>query len=132
MGILINCGPIETGVKHLFSGVVWTMMSPGGSSMASLENIVGFLSVNTSPDDLIDTDFEQIGVVLEVMFNVFKEFIFLLGRHPLHDEVTRMVVCKVGKPWGRRVTTKRNHIECLERKCFIYFLFLGHILMRVF
>nr|GEX03361.1 reverse transcriptase domain-containing protein [Tanacetum cinerariifolium] len=30
VGITIDCGPIKTRVKHLFGGVVWAMMSPGG------------------------------------------------------------------------------------------------------
>nr|GEY22765.1 hypothetical protein [Tanacetum cinerariifolium] len=92
MGITIDCGPIETGVKHLFGGVVWAMMSPGGSIMASLKNISGFLAVNTPPDDLIRTDFKQEGVVLKVMLHVFEEFVLLLGRHPFHNKFTRMVL----------------------------------------
>nr|GEV90391.1 hypothetical protein [Tanacetum cinerariifolium] len=39
------------------------MMSPGGSIVASLKNVNGFLAMNTPPDDLIRTDFEQEGVV---------------------------------------------------------------------
>nr|GEX66717.1 hypothetical protein [Tanacetum cinerariifolium] len=48
-----NCEPVKTGVKHLFGGVVRAMMSSGRSIVASLENINGFLAVNTPPDDLI-------------------------------------------------------------------------------
>nr|GFB62994.1 hypothetical protein [Tanacetum cinerariifolium] len=93
-------GPIESGVKHLFGGVVRAMMSPGGSIVASLENVNGFLAVNTPPDDLIRIDFEQKGVVPKVMLHIFEELVLLLGRHSLDNEIPRMVVCKVGKPWG--------------------------------
>nr|GEV42174.1 hypothetical protein [Tanacetum cinerariifolium] len=60
---IIDSRPIESGVKHLFGGVVRAMMSPGGSIVESLENVNGFLAVNTPPDDLIRTDFEQKGVI---------------------------------------------------------------------
>nr|GEU81210.1 reverse transcriptase domain-containing protein [Tanacetum cinerariifolium] len=60
---MIDCGPIKLEVKRLFGGIVRAMMSPAGSIVASLENVNGFLSVNTSSDDLIRTDFEQEGVV---------------------------------------------------------------------
>nr|GEU81195.1 hypothetical protein [Tanacetum cinerariifolium]GEY60004.1 hypothetical protein [Tanacetum cinerariifolium] len=78
--------------------VVRAMMSPDGSIVASLENVNGFLAVNTSPDDLIHTDFEQEGVVPKVMLHILEEFVLLLGRHSLNNEVPRMVVCKVDKP----------------------------------
>nr|GFC32899.1 hypothetical protein [Tanacetum cinerariifolium] len=93
-------GPIESGVKHLFGGVVWAMMSPDGSKVASLENVNGFLYVNTPPDDLIRIDFKQEGAVPNVMLHILEEFVLLLGRHSLNNEIPRMVVCKVGKPWG--------------------------------
>nr|GEW61508.1 hypothetical protein [Tanacetum cinerariifolium] len=51
------------------------MMSPGGSIVVSLENINGFLAVNTPPDDLIRIDFEQEGVVPKVMLHIFEEFV---------------------------------------------------------
>nr|GEZ74569.1 reverse transcriptase domain-containing protein [Tanacetum cinerariifolium] len=60
-----HCGPIESKVKHLLGGVVWAMISLSGSIVASLENVNGFLTVNTPLDDLIRTDFEQNGVVLK-------------------------------------------------------------------
>nr|GEU93436.1 hypothetical protein [Tanacetum cinerariifolium] len=63
VGITVDCGPIESRVKHFFGGVVRAMVSPGGSIVASLENVIGFLAVNRPPDDLILTDFEQEGVV---------------------------------------------------------------------
>nr|GEY83514.1 reverse transcriptase domain-containing protein [Tanacetum cinerariifolium] len=75
------------------------MMSLGGSIVASLENINSFLAVYTPPNGLIRTDFEQEGVVPKVMLHIFKEFVLLLGRHSLNNEVPRMVVCKIGKPW---------------------------------
>nr|GEU97991.1 hypothetical protein [Tanacetum cinerariifolium] len=98
MGITIDCGPIKTEVKHLFGGVVSAMMSPGGSIVASLKNINGFLAMNTPPDDLIRIDFKQEGVIPKVMLHIFEEFVLLLGRHPFHNKVPRMVVCKIGKP----------------------------------
>nr|GFA75783.1 hypothetical protein [Tanacetum cinerariifolium] len=58
-----NCGPIEFGFKHLLGGVVQAMMSPSGSIVSSLENVNGFLVVNTPPDDLSRTDFKQEGVI---------------------------------------------------------------------
>nr|GEX53433.1 putative ribonuclease H-like domain-containing protein [Tanacetum cinerariifolium] len=66
------------------------MVSPGGSIVASLENVNDFLSVNTPHDDLIRTDFEQEGVVTKVKLHTFEEFVLLLGRHSLNNEVPRM------------------------------------------
>nr|GEZ92247.1 hypothetical protein [Tanacetum cinerariifolium] len=83
-------GPIESKVKHLFGYVVRAMMSPGGSIVASLENVNGFLAVNTPPDDLICIDFKQDGVVPKVMLHIFEEFVLLLGQHALNNEVPRM------------------------------------------
>nr|GEX60088.1 hypothetical protein [Tanacetum cinerariifolium] len=77
--------------------VVRAMMSPGGSLVASLENVNGFLVVYTPSDDLIHTDFEKKGVVSKVMLHILEEFVFLLGRHSLDNEIPRMVVCKVRK-----------------------------------
>nr|GEY03577.1 hypothetical protein [Tanacetum cinerariifolium] len=90
VGITIDCGPIESEIKHLLGSVVRAMMSPGGSIMAILENVNGFLAVNTPPDDLIRTYFKPKGVVPKVMLHVFEEFVFLLGRHSLNNEVPRM------------------------------------------
>nr|GEW43977.1 hypothetical protein [Tanacetum cinerariifolium] len=73
---------------------------PDGSIVASLENINGFLAVNTPPDDLIRTDFKQERVFPKVILHVFEEFVLLLGRHPFHNKVPRMVVYKIGKPLG--------------------------------
>nr|GEV79889.1 hypothetical protein [Tanacetum cinerariifolium] len=56
VGITVDSGPIEFKVKHLLGGVVRAMMSLGGSTVASLENVNGFLVVNTPPDDLIRID----------------------------------------------------------------------------
>nr|GEX94612.1 reverse transcriptase domain-containing protein [Tanacetum cinerariifolium] len=94
----IDCGPIESEVKHLLGSVVRAIMSPGGYIMESLENFNGFLAVYTPPDDLIRTNFKQKGVVPEVMLYILEEFVLLLGRHSLNNEIPRMVVCKVGKP----------------------------------
>nr|GEZ51415.1 hypothetical protein [Tanacetum cinerariifolium] len=87
MGITVDCGPIKSIVKHLFGGVVRAMMSPGGSIEESLKNANGFLAVNTPPNDLIRKDFEQEGVVPKVMLHNFEEFVLLLGRHSLNNEV---------------------------------------------
>nr|GEW01249.1 retrovirus-related Pol polyprotein from transposon TNT 1-94 [Tanacetum cinerariifolium] len=96
----VLCGPIESGVKHLLGSVVQAMMFPGGSIVESLKNVNGFLAMYTPSDDLIHTDFEQKGVVPEVMLHILEEFVFMLGRHSLDNEIPRMIVCKVGKPWG--------------------------------
>nr|GEX28282.1 reverse transcriptase domain-containing protein [Tanacetum cinerariifolium] len=98
---MVDSGSIESGVKHLLGSVVWAMMSPGGSIVASLENVNGFLVVYTPSDDLIYTDFEKKGVVPEVMLHILEEFDFLLGRHSLDNKIPCMVVCKVDKPWGK-------------------------------
>nr|GFA78560.1 hypothetical protein [Tanacetum cinerariifolium] len=66
------------------------MMSPGGSIVASLKNVNGFLAVNIPPDDLIRIDFEQEGVVPKVMLHIFEEFVLFLGRHPFNNEVPHM------------------------------------------
>nr|GEZ38085.1 hypothetical protein [Tanacetum cinerariifolium] len=66
------------------------MMSLDGSIMESLENVNGFLAVNTSPNDLISTDFEQEWVVPKVMLHILREFVLLLGRHSLNNEVPLM------------------------------------------
>ncbi|GJS07985.1 hypothetical protein Tco_0364781 [Tanacetum coccineum] len=59
MGIFVDCGPIKSGVKNLFGGVVGTVMSPGGSPYGqAVEGCDIFLARNTSPDHLICTGFE--------------------------------------------------------------------------
>nr|GEZ90416.1 reverse transcriptase domain-containing protein [Tanacetum cinerariifolium] len=90
LGITVDSRPIKTRVKHLLSSVVWAMMSPSGSFVASLENVNGFLAVNTPSDDLIRTDFEQKGIVLKVMLHILEEFILLPRRHSLNNEIPRM------------------------------------------
>nr|GEV29098.1 hypothetical protein [Tanacetum cinerariifolium] len=90
VGITLDCGPIKSDVKHLFGGVVQAMMSPNGSIVASLENVNGFLAVNTSLDDLMHIDFKQKGVVPKVMLHIFEEFVLLLGRHSLNNEIPCM------------------------------------------
>nr|GEW95784.1 hypothetical protein [Tanacetum cinerariifolium] len=49
------------------------------SRVESLEDINGFLARYTPSNDLINTDFKQIGVIREIMLYIFKEFAFLLG-----------------------------------------------------
>nr|GEU40950.1 hypothetical protein [Tanacetum cinerariifolium] len=61
--LIVDCGSIKFGVKHLFGSVVRAMVSSGGSIVAILENVNGFLAVNTLPDDLIRIDFKQEGVI---------------------------------------------------------------------
>nr|GEY68862.1 copia protein [Tanacetum cinerariifolium] len=65
------------------------MVSLGGSIVASLENVNGFLTVYTPSDDLINTNFKQKAVVPEIVLHILKEFIFLLG-HALDNEIPRM------------------------------------------
>nr|GEV27509.1 hypothetical protein [Tanacetum cinerariifolium] len=60
-----HSGPIESRVKHLLGSVVRAMISPGGSIVASLENVNGFLAMYTPLDDLIRTTFKKEGVVPE-------------------------------------------------------------------
>ncbi|GKF87773.1 hypothetical protein Tco_0258650, partial [Tanacetum coccineum] len=62
----------ESGIKDLFGGEICTMMSPGG-------NVESFFAVHTPPDHLIRTDFEQEGVIPEVVFDIFEKLVFLLG-----------------------------------------------------
>nr|GFB12084.1 hypothetical protein [Tanacetum cinerariifolium] len=90
LGITVDCGLIKSEVKHLFGGVVQALMSHGGSIVASLENVNGFLAVNTPPDDLIRIDLKQEGIVPKVMLHIFEEFVLLLGSHPFNNEVSRM------------------------------------------
>nr|GEZ95624.1 hypothetical protein [Tanacetum cinerariifolium] len=118
-GYVLNHGLIPP-PDHLFGGDtgllnVWAVLSPGGSIVASLENVNGFMAMYTPSDDLIHIDFEKKGVVPEIMLHILEEFIFLLGRHSLDNETSRMIVCEVSKPWGSGVTMRRNQIECLER-----------------
>nr|GEY56664.1 hypothetical protein [Tanacetum cinerariifolium] len=114
-----NGRPEETGIRDLFGGEVSTMMSPRGSIVASFENVESFFVMHTPPDHLIRADLKQKGVVPKIVFHVFEKLVFLLGRHSLNDKVTRVVICKVYKPRGTRITTKSNRTERLERKCFI-------------
>nr|GEV58319.1 reverse transcriptase domain-containing protein [Tanacetum cinerariifolium] len=96
----VDHGPVESRVKHLLGSVVLAMLSPDRSVVVSLDNVNGFLVVYTPSDDLIRTDFEKKRVVPEVMLHILEEFVFLLGRHSLDNEIPRMIVCKVSKPWG--------------------------------
>ncbi|GKB72416.1 hypothetical protein Tco_0933828 [Tanacetum coccineum] len=108
------------------------MMSPRGSIMASFEDVESFLAVHTPPDHLIRTYLKQEGVVPKVVFDVFEKLSFLLGRHSFDHKIPRMVVYKIGKPWGIIISTKSNHPKCLERKGFRNFLFLKLTLMEIF
>nr|GEW09691.1 reverse transcriptase domain-containing protein [Tanacetum cinerariifolium] len=58
--------------------------------MTLSENVNGFLAMYTPSDDLISTDFKQKGVVPEIVLHILEEFIFLLGRHALDNEIPRM------------------------------------------
>nr|GEZ32013.1 hypothetical protein [Tanacetum cinerariifolium] len=78
--------------------VVQAMMSPGGSMVASLKNVNDFLAMYTLPDDLIRKDFKQKGVVPKVMLHILEEFILLLGRHSLNNEVPRMNPSEQSRP----------------------------------
>ncbi|GJS70910.1 hypothetical protein Tco_0703751 [Tanacetum coccineum] len=61
--------PKESGIKDLFGGEICTMMSPGGSIVASFENVESFFaSCSTTPDHLIAQNFEQERVMQEVVF----------------------------------------------------------------
>ncbi|GJX12821.1 hypothetical protein Tco_0204579 [Tanacetum coccineum] len=71
--------PKESGIKELFGGEICTMMSPGGSIVASFENVESFFVVHTPPDHLIRTDFEQEGVIPEVVFCIFEKTCFSAG-----------------------------------------------------
>ncbi|GJV52744.1 hypothetical protein Tco_1448485 [Tanacetum coccineum] len=66
-----------SGIKGPFLAVRFApLMSPGGSIVASFENVESFLAVHTSSDHLIRTDFKQEGVIPEVVFNVFEKLVF--------------------------------------------------------
>ncbi|GJU17988.1 hypothetical protein Tco_1145954 [Tanacetum coccineum] len=88
--IFVNSGPKETGIKDLFGGEICNMMSPGGSIVASFEDVESFFVVRTPSDHLIRTYFEQ-----EVMFNIFEILVLLLGRHPFNNEIPRVYLSPV-------------------------------------
>ncbi|GKA04102.1 hypothetical protein Tco_0676883, partial [Tanacetum coccineum] len=71
--------PKESGIKDLFGSEICTVMSPGGSIVASFEYVESFFAVHTPPDHLIRINFEQEGVIPEVMFDIFEKLVFLLG-----------------------------------------------------
>nr|GEX18531.1 zinc finger, CCHC-type, retrotransposon Gag domain protein [Tanacetum cinerariifolium] len=58
--------------------------------VASLENVNGFLAVYTPNDDLIRTNFKQEGIIPKVMLHILEEFVLLLGRLSLNNEILRM------------------------------------------
>nr|GFA50397.1 hypothetical protein [Tanacetum cinerariifolium] len=83
VGILVDGGPKETGIKDLFGSEVCTMMSPRGSIVASYENVESFFSVHTQPDYLIRTNLKQERVVPKIVFHVFEKLIFCWDVIPL-------------------------------------------------
>nr|GEW64594.1 hypothetical protein [Tanacetum cinerariifolium] len=83
-------GPKEISIEDLFDGEVSTMMSPRGSIVASFENVESFFAMHTLPDHLIRTNLEEKGVVLKIVFHIFEKLAFLLRRHTLNNEVTRV------------------------------------------
>nr|GEU76148.1 60S ribosomal protein L22-2-like [Tanacetum cinerariifolium] len=46
MGIPVNSGPKETGIKYFLSGEIGTMMAPSGSFMTSFDDIISFLAMH--------------------------------------------------------------------------------------
>nr|GFB20452.1 hypothetical protein [Tanacetum cinerariifolium] len=49
LGIFVNGGPEETGIKDLLGGEVSTTMSPRGSIVASFKNVESFLPIGGRP-----------------------------------------------------------------------------------
>ncbi|GJQ95093.1 hypothetical protein Tco_0006232 [Tanacetum coccineum] len=78
-------------IKDLFGGEICTVMSPGGSIVASFEYVESFFASATPTDLLIATDFEQEG----------------------HPRILR----KSAKPWGY-YQTRRATVMSFVRKCF--------------
>ncbi|GJS90404.1 hypothetical protein Tco_0773040 [Tanacetum coccineum] len=101
-----------------------TRVSPGGSTVASLR-ISKLLCRHTRRITLLfltaeTTIFEphilNKRVIPKVVFDVFEKLLFLLRRHPFDHKIPRMVVCKMGKPWGIIITTKGDVKSSLEQK----------------
>nr|GEU80281.1 Gag_pre-integrs domain-containing protein [Tanacetum cinerariifolium] len=92
-------GPEEIDIKDLFGGEVSTMMSPRGSILASFENVESFFTVHTPPDHLICANLEQKGVVPEIVFHIFEKLVFLLSRHTLNKNVTRVRIIGLGRSY---------------------------------
>nr|GEZ12599.1 hypothetical protein [Tanacetum cinerariifolium] len=111
-----NNSGVVGGERFRFDPFRQAMMSPDGSIVASLENVNGFLAVNTSPDDLICTDFKQEGVVPKVMLHIFKEFILLLGRHPFYNEVPHMEENPSEQSWFGILLVKEVKARLVEFK----------------
>ncbi|GKG07231.1 hypothetical protein Tco_0330200 [Tanacetum coccineum] len=84
-------------------------MSPGGSIVASFENVESFFALHIPPDHLIRTDFEQEGVIPEVLYGSFENLQSMLGLQ----------------------ITKSNRSKSFERKCFSDFFVLELILVRI-
>nr|GEX02427.1 reverse transcriptase domain-containing protein [Tanacetum cinerariifolium] len=85
------------------------MMALGGSFVTSFEDIKSFLAMHTPSNDLIRTYSKKVGIVLEVMFYVLKEFLLLMRRHPFDNKIPCMEICKVCKPWGHSSSCHRYH-----------------------
>ncbi|GJU65496.1 hypothetical protein Tco_1247331 [Tanacetum coccineum] len=60
-------------------GPLNTVMSTGGTIVASHEDVMGFFAKNTTSNNLIRIDNKQKGIFPEIMLHVFEEFSFLLG-----------------------------------------------------
>ncbi|GKF70091.1 hypothetical protein Tco_0203148, partial [Tanacetum coccineum] len=72
-GVIPEVVSKESGIKDLFGGEICTVMSPGGSIVASFKYVESFFAVHTPPDHLIRTNFEQEGVIPEVVFDKMRK-----------------------------------------------------------
>ncbi|GJX93079.1 hypothetical protein Tco_0347665 [Tanacetum coccineum] len=70
---LCNCGPKESGIEDFSCCVVSTVMSTGGTIMASHEDVMGFFAKNTTSNNLIRTDFKQKGIFPEIMLHFQRD-----------------------------------------------------------
>ncbi|GJU09624.1 retrovirus-related pol polyprotein from transposon TNT 1-94 [Tanacetum coccineum] len=85
-------------------------MSLGGSIVASFEYVESFFAVHTPPDHLIRTNFEQEGVIPEVVFDIFEKLVFMWGwgLNIPDNEVPRMDKLEVGV-FGASVISRTGH-----------------------
>ncbi|GJY72403.1 ribonuclease H-like domain-containing protein [Tanacetum coccineum] len=90
MGISIYGRLKETGIKYFLSGEIGTMMAPSGSFMTSFEDFKTFLPMHTPLNDLIRTSTKKIGIIPEIMSNVFEKLLVLLSCHSVDDKIPRM------------------------------------------
>ncbi|GKB91820.1 hypothetical protein Tco_0964092 [Tanacetum coccineum] len=111
--------PKESAIKDLFGGEICIVMSPGGSIMASFENVESFFAVHTLSDHLIRTDFEQKGVIPKVVFDIFEKLVFCWDDIPLTMKFPAWVL-KSGKMIGGHILcsffVSDDNIEFLEQK----------------